>query len=85
MRREPTTCYVLLGEEEAKGSSLGNDRTRVIMAHNVFGPYHNIVSSLDSLVFRPPNGIFLDYLFDECLGLLSYTGFRRKGPYGVIC
>ena len=67
MRRKPTTCYLV----KRKRSSLGNDRTRVIMAHNVFGPYHNIVPSLDSLVFRPPNGIFLDYLFDECLGLSS--------------
>ena len=62
---------MLLYEEEAKGSSLRNDRTRVIMTHNVFGPYHNIVPSLDGLVFRPPNGILLDNLFDECLGLLS--------------
>lgn len=65
------TGVILLGGEVAKGCSLGNDRTRVIMTHNVFGPYHNIVPSLDSLVFRPSNGIFLDHFFDECLGLLS--------------
>ena len=61
--------YMLLGREEDR--SLGNDGTRVIMAHDVFGLYHNIVSGFDGLVFRPPNGIFLDNLFDECLGLSS--------------
>jgi len=60
-----------LDGEETKGCSLGNDWTRVVMAHNVFGPYHYIVPSFDSLVFRPSNGIFLHYFFDECLGLAS--------------
>jgi len=69
MGGENAACYS--GEVERKECSLGNNWTRVIMAHNVFGPYHNIVSGLDNLVLRPPNGIFLDYFFDVCLGLPS--------------
>lgn len=67
MKEEKAICY----SAERKDRSLGNDGTRVIMAHNVFGLYHNVVSGLDGFVFRPPDGIFLDHLFDECLGLSS--------------
>lgn len=58
----------------SKADVLGNDRTCVIMCHDMLRTNHNIVSSFDDLAPRKTDGVFLDDLFDDRLWNDGFVG-----------
>lgn len=64
------------------GNLLGNNRTCIVVAHDMFWANHNIVSSTDCLSLRQVDSILLDDLLNVGLWQLLAFGGKRGKPSG---
>jgi hypothetical protein len=66
--------------------ALGYDGSSIIMSHNMFRPYHDIVSCFDDLALREVDSILLDDLLDEGLRYgTSLNDRRERSTSNRIC